>query len=955
MINLPKVRMTPPKESNGQIIRTELIDAALGHEEKLVYVYAGAGYGKTTLLAQIANSIENSVWLTLDGEGDVLTFADNLCAAVRFRFPFFDLTTSEYLPFEAKDEFITILANALISSLEKLETDLTVFLDDIHTIENQQIRKLIATIVKYKPANIRLFFSSREFPWPELVPHRIRGNMLEITQNELKFSRDEASRVLGSYDEKVYTMAEGWPLAIGSFRVLLETGVSSRDIPLQFKEALYTYLLYECVSRQPVEIVDFLKTSACFEDLDVHMLEAVLDQKNTRPILESLVSRNIFTIKTSSGQYRYHALFREYLLTSAADLPKLSLLKKAALYYYKAGEYAQAAKYAISAEDKELLQRIIVVSYKDYLKSGQFNELRPWFQALGEAGPDYNQEILVAKGAFYSSIGNFNEAKRCLDQVIPQLKRDNQELYIEAMVHKARVLRNFISFEESTQLLDELLTGIDDYDAELLYPVIIEKIYNLCWNSQVIEAYTVACQAIEKCSRIGNLKVKAWFERFLTAIHFFAGRMQDAVYYYEQSLTLPENERRYLDMHSVGMYAAKAYQMLGDQTKAVSTITTELHKLRSAGRYEELWAAYLLTAEIYYQISDQMNGDSEALAVSAKYYTLADEYAPLYRTTEFQTRWTRIHRLINSLLFSSQPKEPVIADILANFDHIGDFFKTIVLGRIFQYYINVGNMPQAIMYAKQSIEIGEKSGIMMIGVIAYGLLAILALVKQDKDQALLLITKYMELCRDYGIYDYFRKPRYDPILKFADKNNITPEFTKKMIEFSGRILKKVYVRTIGGLSVYPANSPEKPIKMRTKKERELLAFLLEAGSCGATKESIIEALWFDSESEHIKKLIGVHLAQLKQDLASLGVENPVVYSGKSYMISRDEIDVDIDMLESAIVSFTQSNDIQAAQKIISLYKGEYLTGFEALWAMAKRLKYRKAYEEAVSFCEKNSF
>jgi two-component SAPR family response regulator len=229
-----------------------------------------------------------------------------------------------------------------------------------------------------------------------------------------------------------------------------------------------------------------------------------------------------------------------------------------------------------------------------------------------------------------------------------------------------------------------------------------------------------------------------------------------------------------------------------------------------------------------------------------------------------------------------------------------------------------------------------------------------ALARQDKTQAIYLTTKYMELCRDYGIYDYFRKPSYESILKFAAANNITPEFTMKMIEFSGRKLKKACIRTMGGLSVYPVNSTEKPVKMRTKKERELLAFLLEAGSQGATKESIIEALWFDSDSEHIKKLIGVYLAHIKRDLAPLGIENPVIYSDKSYMICRDEIEVDVDMLELAITSFTRSNNIEAAQKIISLYKGEYLAGFEALWATAKRLKYRKAYEEAVSFYRKSS-
>jgi|BioPla2DNA2_1021312.scaffolds.fasta_scaffold42880_1 hypothetical protein len=66
---------------------------------------------------------------------------------------------------------------------------------------------------------------------------------------------------------------------------------------------------------------------------------------------------------------------------------------------------------------------------------------------------------------------------------------------------------------------------------------------------------------IETCARAGNLEVKAWFERYLTAVHFFAGRMKDTVYYYEKSLELPEQERRYLDMHSTGIYADRISAM----------------------------------------------------------------------------------------------------------------------------------------------------------------------------------------------------------------------------------------------------------------------------------------------------------------------------------------------------------------------------------------------------------
>ena len=715
MANIPSVRLAAPKASAGEIFRKELVAAILNNPKKFTYINAGAGYGKTTLLSQVANSIENTVWVTLDGESDVFTFLNILSEALKQTFPDYNFSVSEYLPFEEKINFITILANAFINSIEKLAKDFMIFLEDLHTTKEDQIKKLTACIMKYIPENIRLCISSREAPWQELISMQVKGDILEVTQKELAFTRDEITQVLGFGDLNIYGITEGWPLAIRSYKVLLENGVSLGDLPSRGNEALYSYLFFECISRLSPEIVDFLRASACFEELDSKMLDLVLNKNNTRLILESLVARNIFIIKTDGGNYRYHTLFREYLLEYSEGSQVFTLQSKAADYYFNNKQYPKAAEYAIRLDNKEMLEQIILISYKNYIKSGSFNELRGWFHALGGTPGTLNRELLVAKGAFLSSLGNFTEAKACLDAAIPLIKELEQELYIEAMVHKARVLRNFNSFEESNKLLDELIARLDNPASELAYTVVIEKVYNLCWNSQINDAYILANHMIEACAKASNIKVKAWFERYLSVIHFLAGRMKDAVYYYEKSLKLPENEHQYLEMHSIDIYVAKAYQMLGESNKAVSMITAELQKLRSTGRYEELWLGYLFAAEIHYQNTfiDRMNGGSQTFETTMKYFTLAEEYASLYRKTEFQMQWAKMQRHIYSLMFTNGPKESIINDIYANLDGVSDYFKTIALARLFSYFGTVADFSSAVKCAKLSIEIGEKANMML--------------------------------------------------------------------------------------------------------------------------------------------------------------------------------------------------------------------------------------------------
>lgn len=952
MSNISSVRLTVPKAAEGEIVRNELISSVLNSHKKFAYIRAGAGYGKTTLLSQIANSAKNTVWISFAGESDILTFINIICEAVRQPFPDYDFTVSEYIPFAENDNFIEILANALISSIEMLPENFIIIFDDIHTIGGNQIKKFAACFMRYAPKNIRLFLGSREALWQELMPLCVRGDIFEITQSELAFTKGETAKIIGFEDNDIYDVTEGWPLAVGFFKVLLEKGVPLIDIPSYGSEALYSYLFYECISHMPYEAVNFLKDSACFEELDAQMLNAVLNRKDTKLILEDLVLHNLFTIKTGSGHYRYHSLFREGLLKSEEESKRILLQHKAAEYYLDKKEYSKAAEYAMRLKDKEMLQKIILASYRHFIRIGNYSELRVWFQKLGDLS-NANPEILVAKGIFLSTIGNFTEAKECLDAAIPLLNEDNKELYFEAMVHKARVLRNYISFEESNRLLDAIIDKIDNPASELSYSVVIEKLYNLCWNSQIPEAYNIAFRMIEACARAGNLKVKAWFERYLSAIHFFAGRMKESVYYYEKSFEIPEDERQYLDMHGIGIYAAKAYQMLGDRERSLSILKDELQKLRATGKYEELWSGYLFAAEIHYQNTfiDRMNGGDQTFETTMKYFTLADEYAPLYRKTNFQVQWAKMQRLTYSLIFTEEPKEDIIKSIFNNLDQAGDYLKTIIFARLFGYFSAVSDVCNAVKCAKLCIEVGERTKMMLQATLAYGILAKAAVSMNEHKKAAELTRRYLQLCSANGIYEYFRMHKtYDSILEFAYDNGIEPEFTRQMMKFAGYKTKKVYIKTFGGITVSEYDNREKTLKMRTKKERELFAFLLDAGSTGATKEQIYHAIWWESESDNFKNLIGVNLAHIKKDFACFGIENIIINHDKHYSICRDEIQCDFELFENTADKFNAAKSYEDAFKLLSLYTGEYLSDFEALWAMAKRIKYEKIYKEAVKYC-----
>lgn len=391
---------------------------------------------------------------------------------------------------------------------------------------------------------------------------------------------------------------------------------------------------------------------------------------------------------------------------------------------------------------------------------------------------------------------------------------------------------------------------------------------------------------------------------------------------------------------------------MGDRSRSLSVLSQELSRLRNTGNYEEMWAGYLLAAEIHYQNAfvDRMNGENASFETAIKYFKLAGEYAPLYRKTSFQMHWVKIQRLTYSLMFTNDPKEEIIDSIFEILDSAGAYLKSVVFARLMGYYSAVSNYSNAVKCARLCIDTGERTGMFLHTSLAYGVLARAAIAANEQEEAVALTSRYLKLCSDNGIYEYFKiRESYDPVLEFAYRNRIEPEFTAQMMVFAGYRIRKIYVETLGAFTAYQDRERKNTIKFRSKKERELLAFLLDAGEKGATKEQIQTAIWWDSESRNIKNLIAVNLKHIKNDLKSAGITKSVVCRGNRYFICRDHIECDFDLFEKLYKEFKHHKTKAHAKELLSLYKGEYLSDFEALWAAAKRIKYGEIYDEVKKF------
>ena len=126
-----RTRLLPPRLPPGCVARPRLAEAVRrGLEGRLVAVVAGAGYGKTTLLAQvIADEPRPWAWCSCDGRIlDARSLVAHVAAGVAESVPGFDARLDLEGP---ADDVVADLSNELLATVSE---DLVVVLDDVHAL-----------------------------------------------------------------------------------------------------------------------------------------------------------------------------------------------------------------------------------------------------------------------------------------------------------------------------------------------------------------------------------------------------------------------------------------------------------------------------------------------------------------------------------------------------------------------------------------------------------------------------------------------------------------------------------------------------------------------------------------------------------------------------------------------------------------------------------------------------
>ncbi len=391
----------PPLRAN-LVLRPRLIERlerGLRGGHRLALVSAPAGFGKTTLLSEWADSVaEPTAWLSLDEEdNDPARFLAYLLAALRQFDPSIGETAQLMLQAPQPPPPQSLLTS-LINDLAALPTSCILVLDDYHLIQTMPIHQQLSFLLEHLPTQAHLVIATREDPPLPLARLRARDQIAEIRQSDLTFTEEETAdflrRVMGlelsaSDIATLGRRTEGWIAGLQLAALSMRNTEDLESFVASFAGShryILDYLVEEVFRQQSSELQGFLLKTSILEHLTSPLCNALTGRDDAQQVLAGLDQANLFVVRLDESRqwYRYHRLFRDLLRTQRADLDLAPLHQRAARWYVENGFLDRAMRHALAAQDWDEAERLLGPAAGQAIASGRFATAGRWFAALPE-------------------------------------------------------------------------------------------------------------------------------------------------------------------------------------------------------------------------------------------------------------------------------------------------------------------------------------------------------------------------------------------------------------------------------------------------------------------------------------------------------------------------------------------------------------------------------------------
>lgn len=424
-------RLRPPVLRPDVLPRTDLVRHLTSATAPVVVLRAGAGYGKTTALAQWVAADPRAVgWVGLDpSDNDPVVLFRHVVRALADSGR--DVAVAEGLLARTEPQLARVVLPALAEALDVAEPSFLLVLDDVHVLEDRTVCDLLERLLSAVPPGSTIALAGRSMPPLRLSRRVLDGTATELGREDLAFSDAEAAELLalalpdlpGPVADQLVRRTEHWPAGLH----LGVLALRDHPDPPQVVEGLLSgdrlaaeYLQEEVLDRVGPPLQDFLLGAACLDRLSGDLCDEALERRDSRQVLQELSdSGNLFVVAvdTDPDAFRIHHLFAELLVAELRrrdPAREVRIRARAAAWHDRHGESDPAVRQALDTGDLDLASRMLFRQIAPAFVRGEGASLQRWIDSFPASR--IHQDGLLALAAAWSATihGRRTELERYL-------------------------------------------------------------------------------------------------------------------------------------------------------------------------------------------------------------------------------------------------------------------------------------------------------------------------------------------------------------------------------------------------------------------------------------------------------------------------------------------------------------------------------------------------------------
>lgn len=521
-------------------------------EHRLTILQAGAGYGKSTALAELAAEGQPILWYQVgDEDNDPLVFLLHVCHAIQQALP--DVTDLPIADLESWDggkgplPWRAILDQIINALSRGPEVPAVLVLDDAHHVTDAgEVPHMLDRLMSLAPSNFHVLLSGRpNITLPNLSYWRAKGDVLLLDQSALTFTADEITALFSTHynvelttDEanSLLTYTEGWAIALQLIWQNLrhQQPVASLEFPARWKaaslDALFDLLAREVFAGQSADVREFLLITSTLRELVPEACDALCKAVgnpvgNAASMLAYLRRQDFFVVETAEGVMRYHHIFHTFLQQQASDEQRQRWHRAAADYFQGYQEPESVIYHLLEAQAWDAVADNLDLYAGHLLSVGRLDTLTMYLDSLPPETLQAHPLLIFTLGELARLHSRFEEALGWYKQAETLWRsRRQQDGIARALRGQARVYLDTVDPSKAEQLLEEsirLSDGFEDREAQVrLFELLSENKLN---SGRVEEAERLR-QRADNLRLEGPTNDQLWFRVLLRTGRFHEAR-----------------------------------------------------------------------------------------------------------------------------------------------------------------------------------------------------------------------------------------------------------------------------------------------------------------------------------------------------------------------------------------------------------------------------------------------